>query len=73
MGERRELATRMQALLDELPLEQRIAIVLCVIEDRTSVEAAEIVGVPEATIRTRVFHARRKMRELLSNGAEVGR
>jgi RNA polymerase sigma-70 factor (ECF subfamily) len=66
VGERRRLATRMQALLEALPMDQRVAVVLCVVEERTSGEAAEIVGVPEATIRTRVFHARRKMREMLA-------
>jgi RNA polymerase sigma-70 factor (ECF subfamily) len=78
VSERRRLATRMQALLEALPIDQRVAVVLCVVEERTSVEAAEIVGVPEATIRTRVFHARRKMREMLAemskgNVTEVAR
>src|SRR5688572_13292913 len=62
---RRRLAVTLAKLLDELPIEQRLTVVLCVIEERTSVEAAEIVGVPEATIRTRLFHARRKLRERL--------
>jgi RNA polymerase sigma-70 factor (ECF subfamily) len=61
--ERRRLAELFARLLDELPVDQRITVVLCVIEERTSVEAAEIVGVPEATVRTRLFHARRKLRE----------
>ena len=62
--ERHALAVRMQRLLEALPIDQRVAVVLCVVEERTSKEAAEIVGVPEATIRTRVFHALRKMREM---------
>lgn len=61
--ERRELAEMLSRLLDELPMDQRVVVVLCVIEERTSTEAAEIVGVPEATIRTRLFYARRKLRE----------
>lgn len=64
-GERRRLAERMQRLLDALPLDQRIAVVLSVVEERTAAEAAQIAGVAEATMRTRVFHARRKMREML--------
>ena len=63
--ERRELALRLQQALDELPLDQRIAFVLCDVEEQTSALAAEVVGVPEGTIRTRLFHARRKLRELL--------
>ncbi len=61
--ERRELAEMLSRLLDELPMDQRVVVVLCVLEERTSTEAAEIVGVPEATIRTRLFYARRKLRE----------
>jgi RNA polymerase sigma-70 factor (ECF subfamily) len=61
----RELGRELSRALDTLPLDQRVAFVLCEVEERTSREAAEIVGTPEATIRTRVFHARRKLREEL--------
>lgn len=64
-GERRRLAELLSRLLDELSHDHRVAVVLCIIEERTSTEAAEIVGVPEATLRTRVFHARKKLREML--------
>ncbi len=70
LEDRRRLAMILARLLDELPMEQRVAVVLCVIEERTSVEAAEIAGVPETTVRTRLFHARRKLRERL--GKELG-
>lgn len=66
--ERRQLGSRLMLALDALPLEQRVAVVLGEIEDRTSAEIAEIVGAPEGTVRTRIFHAKRKLRELL--GAE---
>ena len=69
--ERRQLAETMRRLLDALPMDQRVAVVLCVVEERTSGEAAEIVGVPEATVRTRLFHARRKMREMLEAEARA--
>jgi RNA polymerase sigma-70 factor (ECF subfamily) len=62
---RRELAAALARALDELPFDQRVALVLCEVEERTSSEAAEIVGAPEGTIRTRVFHAKKKLRELL--------
>jgi RNA polymerase sigma-70 factor (ECF subfamily) len=51
--------------LDTLPLDQRVAFVLCDVEERTSGEAAELAGAPEATIRTRLFHARKKLRAAL--------
>jgi RNA polymerase sigma-70 factor (ECF subfamily) len=62
---RRELARLLTRALDELPLDQRVAFVLCEVEERTSREVAEIVGVPEATVRTRLFHAKKKLRVLL--------
>ncbi len=61
----RELAQLLSAAMDALPLDQRVAFVLCEVEERTSVEAAALIGVPEATVRTRLFHARRKLREML--------
>jgi RNA polymerase sigma-70 factor, ECF subfamily len=51
--------------LDALPLDQRVAFVLCDVEERTSAEAAELAGAPEATMRTRLFHARKKLRAAL--------
>jgi RNA polymerase sigma-70 factor (ECF subfamily) len=62
---RERLAHALNLALDTLPLDQRIAFVLCEIEERTSREAAEIVGVPEATVRTRLFHGKRKLRDEL--------
>lgn len=61
-----DLARALNHALDELPIEQRVAFVLCEVEERTSREVAEIVGAPEATVRTRLFHAKRKLREELS-------
>jgi RNA polymerase sigma-70 factor (ECF subfamily) len=59
---RASLARALSRALDTLPLDQRVVFVLCEVEERTSAEAAAIVGAPEATVRTRLFHARRKLR-----------
>lgn len=64
---RAEIARLLERAMDELTLEHRTAFVLLELEERTSVEAAEIVGVPEATMRTRLFHAKKKLRELLAD------
>ena len=66
---RRRLALSLSRALDGLPDDQRVAFVLCEVEERSSSEVAEIVGAPEATVRTRLFHARRKLRESLSKEA----
>jgi RNA polymerase sigma-70 factor, ECF subfamily len=63
---RKELASLLTRALDTLPLEQRVAFVLCEVEDRTSREVAEITGAPEGTVRTRLHHAKKKLREELS-------
>ncbi len=68
-SERRAMAELMERMLAKLPMEQRLVVVLCVIEEHTSVEVAEIVGVPEGTVRTRLFHARKRLRDLV--GEEV--
>ncbi|HEU4539109.1 MAG TPA: RNA polymerase sigma factor, partial [Polyangiaceae bacterium] len=62
---RRALAARLTLALDELPLDQRVVVVLCEVEERTAAEVSLIVGAPEATVRTRLFHAKRKLRALL--------
>lgn len=62
------LARALVTALDALPLDQRVAFVLCEVEERTSREVAEIVGAPEGTVRTRVFHAKKKLREELERG-----
>ena len=59
---RKELAALLTRALDTLPVDQRVAFVLCEVEERSSREASEIVGAPEATLRTRLFHAKKKLR-----------
>jgi RNA polymerase sigma-70 factor (ECF subfamily) len=65
-------ATRARALscaLDTLPTAIRTTFVLHEVEQRTAGEVALILAIPEATVRTRCFHARKKLRELLEEGA----
>ena len=65
-AEQVRLARALTAALDQLPLEQRAAFVLCEVEERTSAEAAAIVSAPEATVRTRLHHAKKKLRAALA-------
>lgn len=64
--ERAELARMLTEALDALPLDQRVAFVLCEVEERTSAEVARMLDENDATIRSRVFHAKKKLREALS-------
>lgn len=63
---RAQLAARMAAALDRLPRRQREVFVLCAVEGLSSSETSVLVGVPESTVRTRLLHARRRLRDLLS-------
>jgi RNA polymerase sigma-70 factor (ECF subfamily) len=62
---RKQVALVLHRALDALPLEQRVAFVLLEIEELPSAEAASVAGVPEPTMRTRLFHAKRRLREIL--------
>jgi len=65
---RRELAHALQRALDQLSHEHRATFVLSEVEGRSAGEVARILGTPEPTVRTRVFYAKRKLRELLQAG-----
>ena len=70
--ERRQLAQALSRALDQLPLDQRIAFVLCTVEERTSSDAAALAGTKESTMRARLFHARRKLRAHLASYHDDG-
>lgn len=62
---RRQQAQALSRALDRLPLRLRLAFVLVAVEQRSHAEAAAVLGIPEGTVATRCFHARRKLRSLL--------
>ena len=64
-SEQRRLAALLMRALDSLSFEQRTTFVLCEVEERSSPEVAQILGIPEATVRTRLHHARQKLRAML--------
>ena len=66
IAERRQLGRSLAAALDELPLPQRAAFVLCELEERPAAEAARIVGTSEGNVRLRLYNARRTLRRLLA-------
>jgi RNA polymerase sigma-70 factor (ECF subfamily) len=60
--DRSALRTAFVAALAELPERQRTAIVLFDVEGYSHAEIAGVLGVPEGTVRSDVFHARRALR-----------
>jgi RNA polymerase sigma-70 factor (ECF subfamily) len=61
-------AARVRECLDRLPAEQRECMHLVFFHDMGLAEVASIQGVPENTVKTRLFHARRKLRGWLGGG-----
>ncbi len=54
-----------QAALARLPVHQRTAFLLVEVEGLTTEEAAISLGVPSGTVKSRCFHAKRRLREIL--------
>jgi len=67
VAERAVLGQRLRAALDELPERYRIAVVLFDVEGFTHAEIGGILGMPPGTVRSAVFHARRRLRGLLAD------
>ena len=63
--ETKEKGQQLDEMLRALNPDQRAAFVLCEVEQRTSREVGEILAVPQETVRTRLFHARKKLRVFL--------
>ncbi len=62
---RRELATVLGRALGALPPDQRAVVELTYYYGLAYQEISEIVGCPVNTVKTRMFHARRRLREML--------
>ncbi len=70
---RNELGARLQTALGELSERRRTAVVLFDVEGYSHAEIAGILGIPEGTVRSEVFHARRRLRTLLADWKEQAR
>lgn len=64
-AQRKQLAAILTRCLDKLSVEHRVTFVLCEVEERSSREVAEILRVPEGTVRTRLMHAKKKLRDYI--------
>jgi len=60
-----EFERHVAAALDALPDKLRLVMVLAAIEGYNTREVASLVGIPEGTVKTRLFRARQQMAERL--------
>jgi RNA polymerase sigma-70 factor, ECF subfamily len=67
--EARQLGEQLTHALDELPAEQRAVVLLVDVEGFTQREVAGMLEVPEGTVASRLFRARRQLRAALETPA----
>lgn len=70
-AERGELRRILEACIDELPEAFRTVFVLRAVQEMSVEEAADCLGLPEATVRTRHFRARAVLRESLARELDL--
>ncbi len=68
-AERAELMRRLSAAIDRLPYAQRVAYVMCVIEEVPGKEAAHTLGIRASSLWRRLHDARKSLRGLIESGA----
>lgn len=64
--EERELQEKVQRAIRTLPLAQQVVVVLYYLEGLSLKEIAEILEVPEGTVKSRLHYARKALREQLT-------
>ena len=64
---REELGAILSEAMEQLPLAMREVLILHDVEQMPYEEIAQALGVPLGTVKSRLFHARARLRELLAN------
>jgi RNA polymerase sigma-70 factor (ECF subfamily) len=71
--QKKDTSEALRKCLTALSLEHRKVVDLVFYHEKSVEEVAEIVGIPENTVKTRLFYARKKLAELLkAAGIERG-
>jgi RNA polymerase sigma-70 factor (ECF subfamily) len=60
-----ERSARLWAAIDQLPEKLRVVIVLAAIEEQGVKDVATLLDLPEGTVKSRLFDARKKLQEML--------
>jgi RNA polymerase sigma-70 factor (ECF subfamily) len=72
-AEDRDIALSVQAALEQLPEEQRLAVALVLIEGLAYKEAAETLGIPIGTLTSRLARGREALQAMLADAQETPR
>ena len=68
---RAEIRTLLEQHIDALPLPMRTVLVMRDVEEMSVQETADSLGIPSATVRTRLFRARALLREMLARETDA--
>jgi len=63
--QKQDKSAKIRACIAELSPDHRTILDLVYYQEQSVAEAAEILGIPENTVKTRMFYARKKLSELL--------
>lgn len=64
-AQKHDKSVKIRACIAELSPDHRTILDLVYYQEQSVAEAAEVLGIPEATVKTRMFYARKKLSELL--------
>lgn len=70
-AQRSEMRRLLETQIDSLPDDYRVVFVLRAVEELSVEETAEALGIPRATVRTRLFRARSLLREALASKIDL--
>lgn len=70
-AERIEMRRLLETQIDALPDDYRAVFMLRAVEELTVEETAKVLGIPEATVRSRLFRARSLLREGLASRIDL--
>ncbi len=70
-AQRTERRRGLEAQIDALPDDYRVVFVLRAVQELSVEETAEALGIPQATVRTRLFRARSLLREGLATKVDL--
>lgn len=69
----RERAARLERALDQLSANKRAVLTLCELQELPASRVAEILGCPEATVRSRLNRARADLAKILKSETEASK
>lgn len=72
-AQKKDKSAIMRACIDGLSTDHRTILDLVYYQEQSVSEVAEVLGIPESTVKTRMFYARKKLSELLlARGVDRG-